>query len=321
MNIAMIGFSRSGKTSYMAAMYDWFFRNSVEGFSITTESESASNALLSLAAEIKNGNYPPGTAIQDKYEFKLKFAGTDLTEFKWLDYRGGLLDAIANGTDQDVLEMNEYGELVKFVAASSALIVFLDSTSFTGRSGAAIEDQLRVVNALMQQVSATRDVNTMLPVSFVLTKLDKSVKKAGDLDEILLSHAGTTLRKLLEDVEKSNVLSALLTGTVVGPESLNITYPLLMSMCSALREECIRAKKEFDKANEECERFADKAGVWDDFKSAVKGEISYRELAIRRLNSAMQSAEKHDAIIPALKKLAAMLQAAVEDEKQFVYMF
>lgn len=321
MNIAMIGFSRSGKTSYMASMYDWFFKNSVEGFSIVAESSSASDALLSIAADIRNGKYPPGTAIQDQYDFTLKYDGDELTSFKWIDYRGGLLDSIANGTDQDFLELNEYSELVKFVSESSALIVFLDSTSFLGPAGGAIEEQLRVVNALIQQVSASRDGDTMLPVSFVLTKLDKSLKKEGDLDAILMSRPGKTLTRILEDISNSSVISALLTGTVVGPECVNISYPLLMSMCSALREECALAQKEFEKAKEECQRFANKAGFWDDICSAVKDEISYRELAVRRYNSAMQSAEKHDKIIPALKKLAEVLKVAAEDERQFVFAF
>lgn len=321
MNVAMIGFSRSGKTSYMAAMYDWFSKNSVEGFSIEAKSDSAGRALLALADRIRGGIYPPGTAIQDKYEFRLKFKGVDLADFEWLDYRGGLLDAILEGADQDYTALDDYESLAKFIAKASALIVFLDSTDFIGPPSAAIEAQLRVVNALVQQVAATRSNGVPLPVSFVLTKIDRSMKTSGDRAKILNTRAGRTLKRVLDDMAGSDTLSAMLTGTAVGPDCQNIAYPLLMSMCSALREERARVAKEYKTAAEEHDRFAGKAGVWDDICSFFKEEITYRELAQDRLESANELADRHNRIIPALDKIDEILQTATRDGQKFVYVF
>lgn len=302
MNVALIGFSHSGKTSYTAAMYDGFFGDDVKGFSIVAESCSDSSELLLIAKDIKNGKYPLGTIKQEIYDFTLKYEGHELTSFRWIDYCGGTLDAISNGAYEE-----EYDELMEFVFEASALIFLFDASSFLGPLGSELDEQLRFANALIQQVSAARKEKTKLPVSFVLTKFDKCEKiEGGGVDAILESTPGKTLTRILEDIEKSKVICGLLTGTIAGINS-NVQYPLMMSMCLPLQEECIRLKREAEKAQEEGDRHASERCITDEIWGFITDDATHRELAEWSYDAAKQASERYERILAAINKLSEVL--------------
>ncbi|MBR3776820.1 MAG: hypothetical protein IKL02_04415 [Kiritimatiellae bacterium] len=309
MKVMMIGLSRAGKTSYMGAMYKRF-EEGIGGFSIKAINSEDGRALQKIGNNLSKGIYPGNTDIRSEYKFKLLYENSELMEFDWTDYRGGLLVDFNNEKELDKWECE--------LQSADAVIAFLDSSAMDRRTSVnrySGFSQMEAISDLITRVASSHSDNEAFPISFVMTKIDalKDNKIEGDEWE--------QLGELMKDVASSKNIHGMLTGTVVGKECLNIEWPFLMSMVFGLKGKIARVCAEADALKDRVNDCIENTSIWDDISSWWNDEPSYRSIAYdnavelqKKVNRLMALSTPTDLLIDLLKKVSA-------DEDFFMHLF
>ena len=129
LNVMMVGFSGTGKTSYMGAMYKIFNQRGYNGFRIRATDDVHHRAFSSIGRRLSEGIYPDGTDVRDIYEFELRHNNEDVLRFNWMDYRGGVLSERGN---------SELEQVVDQIVKADALMVFIDTPRFVSDTTASV---------------------------------------------------------------------------------------------------------------------------------------------------------------------------------------
>lgn len=320
-NVMMIGFPSSGKTSYMAAVYNRFCSTPVAGFQLKATDDYAHQAFITLGEELRNGYYPKSTDIRSRYNFNLLYDKDVVLNFNWNDYRGGVLAESSNETQQ----------VVNDIISSDALIIFLDSTKFYEYDDRRMISIMKRIQNLMMNTLSKKANGKCFPISFVFTKLDEvDIEKMVESDSFRLF-----TENVIPLIRESQDVVGLFTGTIVGKENLNIEFPFIFTMCMCLSsrlneykklsEECIAL---IHNCSQEAQSYADSGGVIDSIVSFVCGVKSDLALAEEKLNE-LQNEYRRLAIICAesekleepLKLLSDLLTKLNEDEEIFMKIF
>jgi hypothetical protein len=134
MKITMIGKSGSGKTTFMAGMYEVFGLGRVAGFYIAPTATDFKTSVIGmnefdqLSFRNRNFNFPPGTTRTTSWLFDLVHNSRVVANFEWIDYRGGILEDIYNANlASDAKLQNQVNELMGHIVMSDAIILFADS--------------------------------------------------------------------------------------------------------------------------------------------------------------------------------------------------
>lgn len=184
MKVTMLGISGSGKTSFMAAMYESLGGGGVEGFTIVPRMSTASerqeleDALIAegefarIAFSNNDLEFPDGTTKTTIWKFDLFHADNIVTTFEWLDYRGGYISDIFLETDESKRE--EIKKIIYHIKHSDAILVIADSFNVTHfkteearfRSGA------RDIGRIFEQLSRYYKGEN-ITVLIAITKVDR----------------------------------------------------------------------------------------------------------------------------------------------------
>ena len=164
MDVLMIGHSRSGKTSYMAGLYS-VYGNAKEGYGIVTKNKDKDQQLVTLGENLSYGYYPSQTDIEEEYDFWLTYDGRLIIPFNWYDYRGGALLESSKTSD-------DARKLVEKIVKADALIVFLDGERIKENNDYDLEEAYDVLIWSIMKACSERQADTILPISFVITKGD-----------------------------------------------------------------------------------------------------------------------------------------------------
>lgn len=320
-NVMMIGFPASGKTSYMASLYHRFSSETVAGFNIQCTCSHNHENLVRLGKNIQSGVYPGSTDFLSKYSFYLRYEGKTVLPFNWHDYRGGALISSYEVAKEVLDEINQ----------ADALIVFLDATSFVGSASRKAVKTVKRVYQLIQFAVQNKPQDIRFPISIAITKAD-----AVDLSQLVESEPMKMITsQIIPTVSQSKSVCGLFTFTVVGPTCAYIEYPFIFSMWLCLQNKFIEYTKIANQCAEEyqgCLRDANehwkKSGLIDSFMSFMVDEPSHRELAIRKQESAFNNLKHATDILDELKKiegpldiLAKIVSAGNEDEDSLVALF
>lgn len=202
MNILMVGHSRSGKTSFMAGMYEYLGEDT-EGYGISAKQENQMVHLQKMGEELSKGKYPDGTDVQSHYEFAFTVRGRELIPFNWIDYRGGILSS----DDPDDTDIEWFMYAIK---KADALVVFLDGQKLV-QPGARWNMEYDVLLSCIER-SLTVQHDTFFPICFVITKAD-SVPDGATF------HGLERFRNLFTQIGQSDQVGAMLLRCEITPEN------------------------------------------------------------------------------------------------------
>ena len=202
--VTMLGDSRSGKSVYMHALFDFFVRTNADNHFIRgigadyQEQMRANNDIekLTWASTIQENSgeltLPSGSTGTEEWRFQLNYGNVPICRFNWVDYRGGGLTELANSE-------GDAGQLRELIYRSHALLLFIDSpqlfyypdpTSRIEHSGIElltnILDDIALHANDPDATSAFSDIrldknskDTHIAIAVVLNKVDSSLLNSG----------------------------------------------------------------------------------------------------------------------------------------------
>lgn len=295
MQVMMIGHAGSGKTSYMAAMYE-IMASGIDGFSVSSSDSDAHEHLNKVARRLRKGVYPSSSDILQEYQFSLCYDSDEVMPFTWYDYRGGALSQKRTAS-KDVADIRQK------IEEADAIIVFIDGDMMVGSDGKAIAD-CRKLAVLIQSCLAHVPDGRVFPVSFVITKGDKYSEK-----ELVESSGMKIMDSVLELVASNKNINGLITITQIGPKMRNVQFPFLFSMAFGILHSFRQAEADLNECVEAMEIYQKAASVWNDIASMFDGSSSWRSLANSRRESAL-------AKYRALQELASHLDNVFDTVKR-----
>ena len=318
MKVTMLGLSGSGKTSYMAGLYEVLGANSLEGFKIRPTSlvpdgdwiaESGKFEKISFGA--RNFDYPPGTKKTTVWSFDLLYESSFVTSISWIDYRGGVLKVQPDDAPEDPEILESLREIATHISISNAVIIFVDSVSLTSYKNLKEASFKSGVNRLVNVLSRFDQQFPFRPLTYViaLSKAD-AVDKKWQEDNFgkLVSLAQDTFKELI-DLHKRNVshwTGAIIPVSAVGlgnaenhirlpkhlqdslemssklisfPEPLNVAHALAFCICQTLRRSRDVAQQTLSDQRDQIEKLL-KASNWaKNLWSALTGKQTSQEIA------------------------------------------
>lgn len=319
MKVMMIGFSGSGKTTYMGALYSALNQAWYNGFSLRARRESDHNNFMRIGENLDKGIYPKGTDILQDYNFSLLYNGSEVLDFDWHDYRGGALQQP---------DSEDFNCVISSIINSDALIIFLDMPMFyPGRERLAIRI-LKQVSSLVQNVTSKLPEDAIFPISFVSTKFD-CIFSDDTAQSVFETSGWKQLEQLKLLVAKSKNLHGLWTATVVAKDQyLDIQYPFLFSMKYALMKKFNEMVQEHNDLVRKCDEYAAKGGFLDDVFTGLgnwfngTNYATYNELAARAASSAQKIRSIAEDIIDGpLKKIDKQLEEDVKNNDILLQIF
>ncbi len=187
MYVTMLGIAGSGKTSYMAGLYEAHAADAIKGFGIeptSTNSNIVDDVLAlgdfgSISFRGTKFTFPAGTQQTTLWQFNLLQGSSIVTTFHWIDYRGGILTDTSAEIRNDPRKLQELKELAVHIQFTNAVLILVDSIALTkfedirearSRSGA---DK---IGSLMLQIDKAFP-NRNLTYVLVLTKADAVEEK------------------------------------------------------------------------------------------------------------------------------------------------
>ena len=266
MKVMMIGLDKAGKTSYMGALYKLFGDEGVGGFSLKARRNEDDVALKRIGQDLENGIYPSGTDIRSVYNFDLCFQGVKFVNFDWSDYRGGMLASLADTHGELQTWENELKE-------SDAVIVFLDSTSFSSRAKGNYGgfDQMDAIGDLIYKVIGYHS-EEVFPISFVLTKFDLAPS------DLFQSQEMDKFKEVIDVIKQSKNIRGQFTRTIVGSQCLGIMYPFMMVMTHLLAKRIGQVYQQCANKANAANSYANNISLSNSVKSFFKGQTSYAKL-------------------------------------------
>lgn len=241
MNILMIGHSRSGKTSYMAGLYNEF-GDKAEGIGIWTSDTSKSKKLKKMADNISHGIYPTGTDIASKYNFWLQINNSLIIPFNWFDYRGGALS-------ESTKDSKDAKDLISKITNADALIVFLDGEKIVSETTEDLEDDYEIILWTIQKALSKKKSKNYFPISLVMTKGDLY----SDYSPLYDSNGLEYFLPLIDNIRESNVAAGMISVCEVASTGIyNVFSPLLFSLYYGMPS---YTTKRIESINEEIEYY------------------------------------------------------------------
>jgi hypothetical protein len=288
-NIAMLGASGVGKTSFMARLYSRL-QEDVCGLSIRATQSAVHDDLKQLGAAVARGSYPPGTAFRTDYEFLLLLRGEAALRFHWHDYFGQALDRVDTDTQTHAL--------LRDLETMDALLLFCDADDLRkGRSG--IVNILAAMSLANAALSATpRAIN----VVFVLTKAD-----------LIDTWSGSMLRPiegLMGGIAAKQSLKGAIVPVSCTDATRDVALPLLFVLRCAAKRHLSEQKDAEATANRQSEDWREKSrGFWG-FLRAIDDILSGLPTDAEMAQRCSARAEESRLLRVALEPSAAALARA-----------
>ena len=117
MNIAMLGHSGMGKTTFMASMYGALCVG-IDGITVRCKDPEDHEQLWGLSSQIVQGRFPDFTRQRGSYVFAVQVDRQSVCEIAWIDHRGAAAKMLTNAS-------SEVGALFDDLAKADVILVFL----------------------------------------------------------------------------------------------------------------------------------------------------------------------------------------------------
>ena len=310
MIITMLGYTGSGKTTYMSAMSQLFVDGDVQGFYLRDRPGIQDNkffirkAFKGVNTIFTENRFPDGTSSSTTMYLSL-FRSIDynhndyIIDIDWIDYRGGMIMDIAHGNQED-----DVAQLSTVLMATDVVLVFVDATILKNETS---EYKIKSLIGANEIVNVLNDIYNIKPIEivFLLSKSDSDLIDIGTDLQMLKSRAEKAFNMFFikNNLEPSNFqfipvgsvgINRVKTSIIVEPKTRQkvysvsiiddpLPYNIHISFAYAL-EKCIvgamrNKEDEFDKITK---RLKDKEShygwfqkFWDSllFGSRTRNEI------------------------------------------------
>lgn len=211
LDIAMLGISNAGKTSYVAAMYGEMSKSSGP-FSVQAKRTADHQSLARNASRLLSGTYPAPSDRRKSYDFTLFYERSPLVDFVWRDYRGGALTELSD-------ESSQARQLRADLAQVDGVVIMVDCTQLLDRVHA--RTKLRPVISSAVRVLTERTWVT--PVVIALTKWDLIAGQEGHVEEV----AAEVFGDLVAAMQGSDTVHGCMLEVACGPRPVHVTLPVL----------------------------------------------------------------------------------------------
>lgn len=224
MKITMLGASGSGKTVYMSAMSELFFNGQVDGYVLANRSNKyESSAFIfkgfdQINTLYSNGKFPGGTISTLIMPLVLNYRGQKILDIDWIDYRGGALKELANGTANP-----QNTELFAALIASDVVLVFVDATvlkvcdnNITARSIVGANE----ISQILSLVSYKKHIDVM----FLLSKSDSDIINVKTDYPFLKARVDSIYSRFFTETNTSIEDYPLITVGAVGCGNIKTSY-------------------------------------------------------------------------------------------------
>ena len=318
-NITILGASQSGKTCYMAGMYD-IMSYGFSSFTLSTDTDTE-RRLERIWSGIETSederSFPGGTPLSTDYRFSLRHASKEIVSYDWHDYRGGLLTAKNEqltgqfSSDWEKLKDRVLKSTCTFVCISGDLLKDNLTNAIKAKKVIGTKNICDLFHEISNQKIRNQSTDGYLPtVVIAITKADICLPR-------LLNDSGAIIddiRQLLGPVFAGNwrtVICPVTLGRSLTPKAdkgeidpSNLHIPVLFGINYHF-EQAVSSKRESSK-----ETYNDK----EDLKNSWLGlgrffnqdEISYLESKYSNLSTEISSFEKD------LNSIKATLKQAVK---------
>lgn len=190
--ITVIGFTSSGKTCYLAGMYD-AMSYGVKNFSLIEHDPEQDSYLQNLWENIsssKGRRWPVPNDKKRTYSFALCHSFEPVMDFEWLDYPGGALTDLGYGL---------LDEIKNQLADSSCLLVLINGESF------AYEGSFRDASRPRITANSAKEYQEIVKRNLRLNKDLVAIKKLSELG-VELKKKGQHLPPIALVVTKSDLI-------------------------------------------------------------------------------------------------------------------
>ena len=217
MKILMLGHSKVGKTTYMAAMYGALQDgHTYNGFTLSAEDPAVHEQLLHLSRCLQVGRYPDPSDQRSTYDFTLNFHGTPCFPFQWIDYRGGALLERSSSREKE--------RLIEDLREADGVIIFIDSVAAC--EGRRVMREIGHMTNLLKVAAETSD--TTMPITIVFTKSDL-------LNETAAERVVLPVKSLIEIISGNSSLIGAVVQVACGRSFYNVEQPVLHTIRILIR--------------------------------------------------------------------------------------
>lgn len=256
--VTVIGFKASGKTCYLAGMYD-IMSNGIESFSLVEKNSDQDWYLQGLWEQISDGanrSWPVPNDDKRVYSFSLCHSFDKIIEFEWLDYPGAALVDPGYGLIDEI--KNQLSE-------SACLLVLVNGESFAfdGKpadqkriQAASLDEYKKIVaknlkrnkdlEAVRQLTKIGSEDVVLPPIGIVVTKCDLIEDEwVPYVQEILRENFKSIFAEGGED-DRIVMMAAVTLGNDIqfggDADPVDIELPIAFAVLSILRKYVIAAR-------------------------------------------------------------------------------
>lgn len=247
--ITVIGFTSSGKTTYLAGMYSRMTFG-VESISLHEPDEDQHDYLTGLWRNILQGEWPVPSDDKRFYKFNLRHCLLPVMDFEWLDYPGAALVDASYGLREEIRSQ---------LAESSCLLLLINGESFAYQGNPERKQRITAANPqaytrivhnnlminrdldAIHQLTQISTTGTVLPpIAIVVTKCDLIEDQwIPYVSQILTSSFAPVFGKGLTGQQRIVMLSAVTLGNDIEQggfaDPVDIELPIAFAVLSILR--------------------------------------------------------------------------------------
>lgn len=244
--VTVIGFKASGKTCYLAGMYDTMSYG-IKNFSLIESDSDQDYYLQTLWENISDGNkrnWPVPNDEKRSYSFVLCHSFDKIIEFEWLDYPGGALVDPGYGLIDEIKNQ---------LAQSSCLLLLVNGQSFAVEADSVSEYKKKVRQNLKRNgdLVAIQKLSQIGSEGVTLPPIAIIVSKSDLIKDQWIDYIGEIIRENFEAVYGENgedrrivMVTAVTLGEDVenggdaDPENIEqpIAYAVLSMLCKYVEQ-------------------------------------------------------------------------------------
>lgn len=249
--VTVIGYTASGKTTYLTGMYTCMTLG-IKHFSLYATNSNNDLYLEQLWSGICNGDTPDPSDNVEKYSFHISHNRKPVTDFEWMDYPGGVLSQP---------DSQAFQELVANVKESDCLLLILDGDKLFNIEAADIEDYK---DSVLRNISMDEGIRKEVklfsylssnsidlpPVGIVVTKCDLIPKQYQTVIQEIIT---TQFDDIIEEKDRVVLpMSVSLGGKIepgFSPRPYNVEQPITFAVLAILLKYLNNAKSQKDANN------------------------------------------------------------------------
>ncbi len=233
--ITIIGYTGSGKTTYLIGMYMCMSGAGCKNYTIGTRDPNQDVNLEKLWERLCDGKFPDASYNSEKYTFHIAHNYKPVCDFDWLDYPGGILSEP---------DHKDSAALKKSISSSDCLLLVLDGEKFKidaqdeREYGEKLAKKIHwdkgMRNELKEFTTLAQDGIKIPPICIVITKCDL-LELDIDYCKVIERVLKETMSPLFEGTDV--IITAVSLGSDIeeeGPEPHCIEEPIAFAVLTIL---------------------------------------------------------------------------------------